>query len=333
MAEQSGRLVRAVRSAAYPALLVALAIPLVLVAARRAGSPPATSLAATAAPADANTATGAKTDELSCSTLTHGQPLGVLPEASGLALSRRTPGVLWSLNDSDTPDVIALNPAGEVLGKVRITGADVNNWEDVSVAPCGDGSCLYVADTGNGGGTQRNDVVIYRVPEPAPNDKATAPAAVFNAAYPENEDHEAEAMFVANGQLYLVTKGHPSLMFRFPREMPPGSLVTLERVGQVPTERFLKDTIRRQTRITDAETSPDGNWVAMRTNTALLLYRSADVIAGHLNNLWHADLRPLDETQGEGVAMSDAGDVYLAGEGGGKGLPGTFAHVRCVLPR
>jgi hypothetical protein len=328
MAGQPERLVRGIRSAAYGTLLVAFAIVLVwqAVAARRAGG------RTEASAAEATSAAG-QTDELSCETLAHGELLGVLPEASGLALSRRTPGVIWSMNDSSAPVVIALNPSGQVLGTVRITGANVNNWEDVSVAPCGNGSCLYVADTGNGGGTQRNDVVIYRVPEPAPGDKATAPAEVFNAAYPEDEDHEAEAVFVANGQLYLVTKGHPSWMFRFPRTMPPGSLVTLERVGQVPTERFLKDTIRRQTRITDAETSPDGNWVAMRTNKALLLYRTSDVIAGNLSHFWHADLRSLDETQGEGVAMTDAGDVYLAGEGGGHGLPGTFAHIKCQLPK
>jgi hypothetical protein len=328
MAAQSARLMGVIRNAAYLSLLVALAIVLVwqAVAARRTAERTEISEAAA-------TATTGQTDELSCDTVAHGQPLGVLPEASGLALSLRTPGVIWSLNDSSAPVVIALNPSGQVLGTVRITGADVSNWEDVSVAPCGTGSCLYVADVGNGGGTQRNDVVIYRVPEPTPTDKSTAPAEVFNAAYPENEDHEAEAIFVADGQLYLVTKGHPSRMFRFPRTMPAGSLVTLERVGQVPTERFLKDTISRQTRITDAETSPDGKWVAMRTNKALLLYRTRDVIAGNLNNLWHADLSSLDETQGEGVAMSDAGDVYLASEGGGKGLPGTFAHIRCALPK
>jgi hypothetical protein len=165
------------------------------------------------------------------------------------------------------------------------------------------------------------------------SDTRTQPAEAFNAAYPADEDHEAEAMFVADGQLYLVTKGHPSLVFRFPRRMQAGTLATLERVGEVPTERFLKTTIRRQTRITDAETSPDGKWVAMRTNKALLLYRVADVIAGRFNMFWHFDLAPLDEPQGEGVAITNEGDVYLAGEGGGHGLPGTFAHLKCALPQ
>ena len=121
-------------------------------------------------------------------------------------------------------------------------------------------------------------------------------------------------------------------MFRFPRRMDAGTLATLERVGQVPTEQFQAATIRRQTRITDAETSPDGNWVVMRTTKEVLLYRAADVVAGRFDMFWHLDLTSLDEPQGEGVAMSNAGDVYLAGEGGGHGLPGTFAHLKCSLP-
>ena len=322
MAERHWRLSQRLSGVPYLALLVALAIVIVwlAVAAGRSNTSPA-----------ASSSTG--TEELACQTLASGKLLTSLPEASGLALSRRTPGVLWSLNDSSAPVVIALDPAGKAFSRVRITGANVNNWEDVSVAPCGDGSCLYVADTGNGGGTQRNDVVIYRVPEPKPTDKETSPAEVFNAAYPEGEDHEAEAVFVVDEQLFLVTKGHPSLLFRFPREMPHGSLATLERIGQVPTERFLKGTIPRRTRITDAETSPNGQWVALRTNEALLLYRTGDLIAGNMDHLWHTDLRTLGEPQGEGVAISDDGDVYLAGEGGGDDRPGTFAHIKCALPR
>jgi hypothetical protein len=288
-----------------------------VVAARRAAPPPP--------PADVK-------NTLSCNTVAHDVMLGELPEASGLALSVRTPGVIWSMNDSGVPLIYGLDAMGRVVGRIRVSGADINNWEDISVAPCAGKSCLYVADTGNGGGTQRNDVVLYRMVEPAPTDSKTSAVETFNAAYPSDEDHEAEAMFVAGGQLFLVTKGHPSLVFRFPRGMEKGSLATLERAGTVPTERFRATTIRRQTRITDAETSPDGKWVAMRTNKELLLYRADDVVAGHFDRFWQFDLSPLDETQGEGVAITNDGDVYLASEGGGHGLPGTFAHLKCQLP-
>ena len=118
-----------------------------------------------------------------CSTVVHDVMLGPLPEASGLALSTRSPGMMWSMNDSGLPEVFSLDQTGRVIGRVRITGAYVNNWEDVTVAPCGSGSCLYVADTGNGGGTQRNDVVLYRILEPSVTDTHTPPAEALASSW------------------------------------------------------------------------------------------------------------------------------------------------------
>jgi len=280
----------------------------------------------------ANTADAAAAEEavmpLACD-LEAQAKLPTLPEASGLALSHRDANVLWSLNDSGAPAVVALSPSGELLGRVRVAGANVNDWEDVSVAPCGNESCLYIADTGNGGGTQRNDVVVYRVREPLPSDRETAPAEVFDVAYPDGEDHESDAMFVLNGQLFLITKGHPAVLFAFPRNLTSGTMQTLERLGEIPTAGFPPGTIPRRYRVTDAEASPDGQWVAMRTNDALLIYRSADLLAHRTHTLWRSDLRFLAEPRGEGVAISNEGDVFLASERVSEGT-GTFTHLKCA---
>ena len=257
--------------------------------------------------------------------------LPTLPEASSLAISGRDPNVLWSLNDSGAASVVALNRSGELLSRVRVVGAAVNDWEDVTVAPCGNQSCLYIADTGNGGGTQRNDVVVYRVREPLPGDKETAPAEVFDAAYPDGEDHESDALFALNGQLFLITKGHPALLFAFPQNLTSGTIQTLERVGEIPTAGFPAGTIPRRYRVTDAEASPDDQWVAIRTNDALLVYRGADLLARRTESFWRTDLRFLSEPRGEGVAISNEGDVFLASERVSEGT-GTFAHLRCALP-
>src|SRR4030095_13169346 len=265
---------------------------------------------------------------LACDVESQGK-LPTLPEASGLALSRRDPNVLWSLNDSGAPSVVALSPSGELLSRVRVAGANVNDWEDVSVAPCGNESCVYIAETGNGGGTQRNDVVVYRVREPLPGDKETAPADMFDVAYPDGEDHESDAMFVLNGQLFLLTKGHPAVLFAFPRNLTAGTMQTLERIGEIPTVGFPPGTIPRRYRVSDAEASPNGQWVAIRTNDALLIYRSADLLARRMHTLWRTDLRFLSEPRGEGVAISDNGDVYLASERVSEGAA-AFTHLKCA---
>jgi hypothetical protein len=259
------------------------------------------------------------------------QMLGRLPEASGLAMSRRSPNLVWSMNDSDYPTVIALSTTGEVKGQVRVTGAAVRDWEALSVGPCPGGSCLYVGDIGDDG-AKRMRVTVYRVPEPKADDMVTAQADTLVFAYPDSA-HDAESLLVTSDQnLYIITKGHPTVLYRAPRDARPGIMGMLTRVADLPVDKFLSDRERRRSRITDATTTPDGEWVALRTNSELLLLRTRDLVVGKMNDVWHANLRSLDETQGEGVAISDAGDVYLAGEGGGHGLPGTFAHVKCQLP-
>jgi hypothetical protein len=280
----------------------------------------------------ARTATG---HQLSCDLTKNGsrslQLLGKLPEASGLAMSRRSPNLLWSMNDSDEPIVIALSTTGEVKGQVRVTGAAVRDWEALAVGPCPGGSCLYVADIGDDG-AKRMQVTVYRVPEPGAGDTTTAQADTFVFAYPDKA-HDAESLFVTGDQsLFIITKGHPTVLYRAPRDARPGSVATLSRVAALPVDNFLEDQDRKRSRITDAETTPDGAWVALRTNSELLLLPTRDLVNGEMNDAWHVNLRPLDETQGEGVAISNAGDVYLAGEGGGHGLPGTFTHVKCQLP-
>ena len=96
-----------------------------------------------------------------------------LPEASGLAISRRTTGLLWSHNDSGNATVLfALDTSGKVRGRIRLPVL-TRDWEDVSAANCTTGSCLYIADIGDNG-LARRDISIYRVPEPQPGDAETA---------------------------------------------------------------------------------------------------------------------------------------------------------------
>jgi hypothetical protein len=59
-----------------------------------------------------------------------------LPEASGIAASARTPGLFWAHNDSGDPVIYALDSQGAIKDRVRVTGAAVDDWEDVAVGPC-----------------------------------------------------------------------------------------------------------------------------------------------------------------------------------------------------
>src|SRR3989442_1345774 len=70
-----------------------------------------------------------------------------VPEASGVVVSRRTPGRLWVHNDSKDPILFAVDPNGAVT-PVNVRGASIKDWEDLQLARCGERWCLYIADIG-----------------------------------------------------------------------------------------------------------------------------------------------------------------------------------------
>lgn len=200
-----------------------------------------------------------------------------------------------------------------------MTGASVDDWEDVAVGPCAQGSCLFLADIGDNN-RGRRQITIYRVPEPRPDDKATAPVEALHAAYPDGP-RDAEALFVASaGQLFLVSKEQAgrTAVYRVAQSSNASRVTQLEVVGKLPLER-----------VTGAGASPDGAWVAVRTNKELFLYRTQDLVGGGHTPSRRFDLDSLGEPQGEGVAVGANGLVYLVGEGGGGG--GTLATLRCTL--
>jgi hypothetical protein len=253
-----------------------------------------------------------------------------LREGSGVAASRRTPGVLWAHNDSAEPVIVALNEQGAVSGRVRIAGAQVDDWEDIAVGPCTGGSCLYIGDIGDNQG-KRNHVTIYRVPEPAPNDKTSRPAEAFHGKYPDGV-HDAEALLVtAESDVFIITKSDPGpiALYRFPRPLRAGTVMPLERVGASRAG----GKVEPDDRVTAADISLDGQWVAVRTTRYVAFHRAADLLAGRWNEAFRTDLGKLQEPRGEGIAFGRGGAVFLVGEGGKLGDAGTFARLACTFTR
>ena len=250
-----------------------------------------------------------------------------LPEASGVAVSRRTPGRLWTHNDSGDPMIFALDTAGTVVGRVQVTGAKVEDWEAIAVGPCPGGSCVYIADIGDND-ANRKQVTIYRFPEPASADGTTAVKDTFQVTYPDGA-HDAETLLVApDGRLFIVTKGDTGAvaLYRVPGELRPGSTHRLERVGKPRASGKGAEGER----VTDGAVSADGRWVVLRSKQRLWFYRATELFAGSWKTASELDVTPVREPQGEGVAMAADGMVYLTGEGGGKSQPGTFATLACT---
>ena len=244
--------------------------------------------------------------------------LSGIPEASGLTLSRRSPGLLWTHNDSGTPTLFAVGTSG-VQSRVAVPSAMVEDWEDVSAASCPSGDCLYIADIGDNK-RSRSHVTIYRVPEPQPDARQSAAPEVFTLTYPDGP-HDAEALFVVPAGVFLITKDTAGALYRAPQPLPPRGEVPLQRAGSLGLPR-----------VTDADASPDGSLVAVRTNDELVFYRTAELTTGGAAPRGvRVSLKALKEPQGEGVAVGPNGNVYLASEGS-KGA-GKLTSLHCTLSR
>jgi hypothetical protein len=146
----------------------------------------------------------------------------------------------------------------------------------------------------------------------------TAPPEVFNATYADGP-HDAEAMFVAGADLFIVTKDRIAGVYR--ATLSAGRDITFQRIGRLGLEA-----------VTDAETSRDGKTVVVRTSHEAVLYRTNDLIRGGNVPYLRIPIDWVKEAQGEGVAL-DGTMLYLSSEARALRRGGGFVSLRCTLPQ
>lgn len=256
-------------------------------------------------------------------------------ESSGVAVSRRYPGILWTHNDSgDGPMLYATNLAGDDLGRYLVPGARNVDWEDMGLARCPrqPGDCIYLADTGDNG-ERRRSVVLYAVPEPvvrpapAANEESvrTAPPAQPLALRYPDRPRDVEAIWVnPDGSVELISKGMsgPIVRYLVPHaawRRDTAAVTVVDTIPIVP-QRALGRLV------TGAARAPRGDRVVLRTYTEIYFFRlSAD---RHLrpdgSPCWLGTLQP----QGEGVAFLDDSTLVLTSETV-LGERGTIHRLRC----
>lgn len=132
-----------------------------------------------------------------------------IPEASGIADSKKNPGYLWVEEDSgNPPDLSLLSHSGVFLKKIHLKAATNTDWEDIALAkgPRAGIDYLYIADIGDNNATHAQRC-FYRLEEPSYQSDTVSGYDKIRYRYADGP-RDAEAFLVDDISLdiYIITK-------------------------------------------------------------------------------------------------------------------------------
>jgi len=248
----------------------------------------------------------------------------MLDESSGVARSLRRSGILWTHNDGSDPKLYAVDEKGSLLATVTVEGGSLRDWEDLATAPCGEDSCIYLADTGDNQEV-RPQIQLLRVRDAGELEDGRWQAQVFPMVLPDGP-RDIEALFVLPGErVHLVTKGrnHANTVYRYPPPLRPGTVVTLEEV-----QTLSDGPMSIPAQITGGDATVDGTLVVLRSYRDLTFYRVENGLLAPMEGGTVA-LRTLGEPQGEGVAFESGNRLILTTEAGSFGGVASLRVMEC----
>jgi hypothetical protein len=215
-------------------------------------------------------------------------------ESSGLAASRKHPGIVYTFNDSGgAAKIYALGMDCRVRATLTLGGAHNRDWEAMAIGRDG----LYIGDIGDNLNGAWPQVTVYRVREPTRLSSRTLQATVFRMRYADGP-RNAESLLInpVTGRLYIASKEFAGGLYAAPARLRTDRVNVLRRIAKAPAMA------------TDGAYAPDGRTFVIRT------YFSAHVFSAP-DRLMRVVSLPNQE-QGESIAFTADGRSLLAGSEG-----------------
>lgn len=232
-----------------------------------------------------------------------------ITESSGLVVSRRDPELFWTHNDGGGKRQVlyAMTRTGQPLAEYRITGAVLDDWEDLAIDDAGH---LFLADTGNND-AKPITIRVHQINEPDTKAAVTGIAPVtrsWNLHYPA-APFDCESLMVWDGHGYLISKVSNNAranLYRF--SLTNAALLqTLVLVGE----------IRIDSPVTGADISRDGNLLALVAKNGAYVFSIRGDVTRALKGKPYQNKFKADQIEGctfvpEGLlATAESREIYL----------------------
>ncbi len=234
-----------------------------------------------------------------------------LKEVSGIAASRKFPGVLWVHNDSgDKPRVFAIDTSGQTLGSVLLAGEKAYDWEDIAIGPGPQPNVdyLYIGDIGDNY-ARRSFKFIFRVAEPNVaklKEKGTLTVHQIDTIrfrFPDGpRDSETLLCDPLTKNLYVISKRENRVhVYELPFPQDTHQILLAKKISDLPL-----------TQLTGGDISPDGKFIILKNYMQVFLFKRANSQSIASAFAHFPDFLPyVEEPQGEAICFAADGDGYF----------------------
>lgn len=244
----------------------------------------------------------------------------VMPETSGFACSRQTPGFIWAHGDENTGTnrkIVAIQPSGTLAMTVNLTttGSDRDDWEDLATGVYGGKNYIFVGAIGDNGLQYKDAYYIYYFEEPAiTSGTKSLTAKYIRFGYPDGKAHNTETLMYDNSEqvFYIADKVKDgvctlySLPFKTDYGTSTQTLTEVCKLGNGSKFNFL----------TGGDITPDGKWMVIKSKKYILLWeRQGDESLSETVKRQPEQIAAYEEEkQGEAIAWLDASTLYTTSD-------------------
>lgn len=198
-----------------------------------------------------------------------------ITESSGIVVSRKNPAVFWTHNDGGgrRQVIYAITRTGKPLGEFRVTGALLEDWEDIAADDKGH---LFLGDIGNND-AHRQLLVVHQVDEPDLDKRASGLVSVTHSwtlRFPQTA-FDCESLVVWQNHGYVISKvfsNERAGLYRFSLTNAPATQ-TLELLGDIKID----------SPVTGADISQNGKLLGIVAKNGAYVFR----IKGEMERATH----------------------------------------------
>ena len=259
----------------------------------------------------------------------------VMPETSGFACSRRTPGYIWAHGDENTGSnkkIVAIQPSGTLAMTITFSGdPGRDDWEDIATGVYNNTNYLFIGAFGDNDLKYKDSYYIYYFEEPAiTSGTVSVTVNYIRFGYPDNQAHNTETLMYdkVEQMFYIVDKVKDGVckMYKLPFRTDYGTATqTLTHVCDLGNGSKFHT-------VTGGDISPDGKWMLVKSKKQVLMWerQGNESFSVTVQRLPVQIAAYQEEAQGEAIAWLDATTFYTTSDQK-EDVP-IYKYVRTMTP-